>query len=84
MTTQIIIAVPILVLLGGLRIAQEYQRGVVFRLGRFAGLRGPVLQERGKINGLLRLMIPSDFVTAAKSCSQYLSEHPSRKSESPP
>src|SRR5882672_180111 len=27
--------------LSGLRVAQEYQRGVVFRLGRFTGLRGP-------------------------------------------
>ncbi len=31
------------VLLSGLRVAQEYQRGVVFRLGRFHGLRGPGL-----------------------------------------
>ena len=29
------------ILLTGIRIAQEYQRGVVFRLGRFTGLRGP-------------------------------------------
>jgi regulator of protease activity HflC (stomatin/prohibitin superfamily) len=29
------------VALSGLRIAQEYQRGVVFRLGRYTGLRGP-------------------------------------------
>lgn len=29
--------------LSSLRIAQEYQRGVVFRLGRYAGLRGPGL-----------------------------------------
>ena len=43
MTTQIITAILILVLLSGIRIAQEYQRGVVFRLGRFAGLRGPGL-----------------------------------------
>lgn len=40
--------VPILILLGvillsGLRIATEYQRGVVFCLGRFNGLRGPGL-----------------------------------------
>jgi len=33
----------LLVLLSGLRIAQEYERGVVFRLGRFRGLRGPGL-----------------------------------------
>jgi regulator of protease activity HflC (stomatin/prohibitin superfamily) len=35
--------VVLVVLLSGLRIAQEYQRGVVFRLGRYAGLRGPGL-----------------------------------------
>src|SRR5262245_40764722 len=33
--------VVVIVLLSGLRIAQEYQRGVVFRLGRYLGLRGP-------------------------------------------
>jgi regulator of protease activity HflC (stomatin/prohibitin superfamily) len=38
----IIIAV-VIILLSGLRIAQEYQRGVVFRLGRFTGIRGPGL-----------------------------------------
>ena len=32
-----------MILLSGIRIAQEYQRGVLFRLGRFAGLRGPGL-----------------------------------------
>jgi len=40
--------VPILILvvvivLSGLRVAQEYQRGVIFRLGRFMGTRGPGL-----------------------------------------
>src|ERR1700719_857348 len=35
--------VVLLVLLSGLRIAREYQRGVVFRLGRYSGLRGPGL-----------------------------------------
>ena len=29
--------------LSGFRVAQEYERGVVFRLGRFKGLRGPGL-----------------------------------------
>jgi regulator of protease activity HflC (stomatin/prohibitin superfamily) len=28
-------------ILSGIRIAQEYQRGVLFRLGRYKGLRGP-------------------------------------------
>jgi regulator of protease activity HflC (stomatin/prohibitin superfamily) len=37
------IAVIVILLLGvsGIRVAQEYQRGVVFRLGRYKGLRGP-------------------------------------------
>jgi regulator of protease activity HflC (stomatin/prohibitin superfamily) len=35
--------VVVVILLSGLRIAQEYQRGVVFRLGRYKGLRGPGL-----------------------------------------
>ncbi len=35
--------VLILVAISGLRIAQEYERGVIFRLGRFKGLRGPGL-----------------------------------------
>jgi regulator of protease activity HflC (stomatin/prohibitin superfamily) len=38
-----IIGVVVVVLLTGLRVAQEYQRGVVFRLGRYTGLRGPGL-----------------------------------------
>lgn len=38
----IVIAIAV-VLLSGLRIAQEYQRGVVFRLGRYIALRGPGL-----------------------------------------
>src|SRR5271163_4492359 len=29
--------------LSGIRMAQEYQRGVIFRLGRYKGLRGPGL-----------------------------------------
>ena len=36
-------AIVLLLLLSGLRIAQEYQRGVVLRLGRYVGLRGPGL-----------------------------------------
>ena len=33
----------LLIFLSGLRIAQEYQRGVLFRLGRYRALRGPGL-----------------------------------------
>jgi regulator of protease activity HflC (stomatin/prohibitin superfamily) len=43
MLSYVIIAIVVVVLLSGLRIAQEYQRGVVFRLGRYIGLRGPGL-----------------------------------------
>jgi regulator of protease activity HflC (stomatin/prohibitin superfamily) len=44
MTPLIAVGATLLVLLlSGLRIAQEYQRGVLFRLGRFRGLRGPGL-----------------------------------------
>jgi regulator of protease activity HflC (stomatin/prohibitin superfamily) len=35
--------IVVVVLLTGFRIAQEYQRGVVFRLGRYSSLRGPGL-----------------------------------------
>ncbi len=35
--------VVLAVALSGLRISQEYQRGVVFRLGRYHGVRGPGL-----------------------------------------
>ena len=42
-----ILIVPVLVFLfiffSGFRIAREYERGVVFRLGRYTGLRGPGL-----------------------------------------
>jgi regulator of protease activity HflC (stomatin/prohibitin superfamily) len=40
---QFIAGVVVLILLSGLRVAQEYERGVIFRLGRFKGLRGPGL-----------------------------------------
>ena len=35
--------IPAVILLSGLRVAQEYQRGVIFRLGRYVGIRGPGL-----------------------------------------
>lgn len=36
-----ILLLIVVVFLSGVRVAQEYQRGVVFRLGRFRGTRGP-------------------------------------------
>lgn len=38
-----LIGIIVLILLSGLRIAQEYQRAVVFRLGRFQSIKGPGL-----------------------------------------
>jgi regulator of protease activity HflC (stomatin/prohibitin superfamily) len=38
---DIVVIVLVVLALSGIRVAQEYERGVVFRLGRFKGLRGP-------------------------------------------
>ena len=38
-----IIGIIVVILLSGFRIAQEYQRAVVFRLGRFQSIKGPGL-----------------------------------------
>lgn len=39
----IVLAILVVLLLASLRIAQEYQRAIVFRLGRYVGTRGPGL-----------------------------------------
>jgi regulator of protease activity HflC (stomatin/prohibitin superfamily) len=39
----LIFVVVVVIMLSGLRVTQEYQRGVVFRLGRYSSLRGPGL-----------------------------------------
>ena len=41
MSLYIILFIVFLILISGVRIAQEYERALVFRLGRFVGLRGP-------------------------------------------
>ncbi len=41
MSVLTILILIVLILLSGIRIAQEYERAIVFRLGRFTGLRGP-------------------------------------------
>ncbi len=43
MTLYTIIGIIVLILLSGFKIAQEYQRSIVFRLGRFQSVRGPGL-----------------------------------------
>lgn len=47
---DLLIIALIAVALSGLRIAQEYERGVVFRLGRYKGLRGPGLYWIAPLN----------------------------------
>ena len=37
------LALLVVIFISGLRIAREYERAVVFRLGRYTGLRGPGL-----------------------------------------
>ena len=41
MSLLLVIFIIVFLGLSGVRIAQEYQRGVVFQLGRYKGLRGP-------------------------------------------
>jgi regulator of protease activity HflC (stomatin/prohibitin superfamily) len=43
LSSHVLLDVIVVILLTGLRVAQEYQRGVVFRLGRYSGVRGPGL-----------------------------------------
>jgi regulator of protease activity HflC (stomatin/prohibitin superfamily) len=43
MIPTLVAVVVLLILISGFRVAREYQRAVVFRLGRFTGLRGPGL-----------------------------------------
>jgi regulator of protease activity HflC (stomatin/prohibitin superfamily) len=40
---KIVIGAVLFLLITGLRIAREYERGVIFRLGRYVGIRGPGL-----------------------------------------
>ena len=70
MTLAILVAIAVIVLLGltGLRIAQEYERGVVFQLGRYMGLRGPGLYwiiplgiERAVTDGGGGLLVPASL-----------------------
>ena len=43
MVVEIAIGVVVLLVLSGFRITQEYERGVVFRLGRYRTVKGPGL-----------------------------------------
>ncbi len=70
MVSLSVVLVVLAIVLSGFRIAQEYERGVVFRLGRYVGLRGPGLYwivplgvDRIKVNAVLWYRI----VDAARS-----------------
>ncbi|MBS1537373.1 MAG: slipin family protein [Bacteroidetes bacterium] len=41
MQLQLLIGILLLILISGFKIAQEYQRSIVFRLGRFNSIKGP-------------------------------------------
>jgi regulator of protease activity HflC (stomatin/prohibitin superfamily) len=41
--TIVVVVVAVLILLTGFRVAQQYERALVFRFGRYAGIRGPGL-----------------------------------------
>ncbi|MBX9852248.1 MAG: slipin family protein [Cytophagaceae bacterium] len=43
MITYIGIALIVLIMISGFRIAQEYERAIIFRLGRFSSIKGPGL-----------------------------------------
>jgi regulator of protease activity HflC (stomatin/prohibitin superfamily) len=40
---DVLVIALVVIVLSGLRVAQQYERGVVFRLGRYMGLKGPGL-----------------------------------------
>ncbi|WP_295446178.1 SPFH domain-containing protein [uncultured Thiodictyon sp.] len=65
-----LIAILVLVVLGvtGLRIAQEYERVVIFRLGRYIGLRGPGLYWIIPLG--IERTIPIDIRTRTVSAEQ--------------
>jgi regulator of protease activity HflC (stomatin/prohibitin superfamily) len=65
---DVLIVALIAIALSGLRIAQEYERGVVFRLGRYKGLRGPGLYWIIPLN--IERSVPVDIRTRTVSAEQ--------------
>ena len=41
LTGIVVLVIVFLILISGLKILYEYERGVIFRLGRIGGVRGP-------------------------------------------
>jgi len=91
---DILLIALVVIALSELRVAQQYERGVVFRLGRYMGLRGPGLywiiplgierSVRVDIRTRTVLMIPSDFVSLAHTLNDYLARQRPAKSGNDP
>ncbi|QAR33192.1 slipin family protein [Geovibrio thiophilus] len=68
----VLVLLAVVLLANSVRVLKEYERGVIFRLGRFSGVRGPgliilipVLEKMAKVN--LRTVVmdvpPQDIIT---------------------
>ena len=62
LSLPVIVVVLLLVIMGSIRILKEYERGVMFTLGRFTGVKGPgvrlvlpVIQQMKKVE--LRIVV---------------------------
>jgi len=64
---RVVLLVALAIVLAGLRVAQEYQRGVIFRLGRLVGTRGPGLFF---VIPLIERSTPTDLRTATVTVEQ--------------
>jgi|SRR5271168_3203695 len=93
---NVLVIALIVIALSGLRVAQEYERGVIFRLGRdpagakqnqhiagrqyFRVNHGVGFEVGAENNSTTVLMIPSDFVSLAHSLNDYLQRQASSRS----
>ena len=71
------LVIIVLLLISGLKVAQEYQRAIVFRLGRFQGEKGP-----GFI-GLYRSLIANKKWTSEQKPLTLNNKKPLLKTASP-
>src|SRR3954454_3027282 len=73
----VVVAVLIIYVLGSLRVLRQYERGVVFLLGKFAGVRGPGLtlvflpfQQMGRTSlRTVTMQIPSQKIITRDNVS---------------
>ncbi|MCK9640586.1 MAG: SPFH domain-containing protein [Prolixibacteraceae bacterium] len=73
----ILIAIAVFII-AGFRIAQEYERAIVFRLGRYQATKGPGLYwiipliDRQQTTTVI--LMPSEFSNAARSFTEMVSK----------